>query len=277
MNLKYKEFDQYKKEVEEIKAKNLDPDVNAKLVNNKDLLKELDKEIEELEATKNKLTKYLHNNNEALKEYEDDRLPTDLEELIKENKILKKKTQEERRREEERMHKEIMGSLKPRREEDLVEHPSTNLKILKNERIEEADILNSTIYKAVEALKLKKKEIETKEERERVEKTKRREELFAGNEELISRMKALETEKVKLRQELNKYESMALEIESSKKRDKDSKVKSHQSQEIQTDSKESLLVLRRDYSGIVGKNRFDDRINVLGNNFSTKISRVIVY
>lgn len=35
--------------------------------------------------------------------------------------------------------------------------------------------------------------------------------------------------------------------------------------------------MRRDYAGIVGKNRFDDRINVLNKNFNTKIFKVIVY
>ena len=41
--------------------------------------------------------------------------------------------------------------------EYIEQYPSTNLKVLKNQKIEQADILNSTIYKAVEALKQKKK------------------------------------------------------------------------------------------------------------------------
>ena len=51
-------------------------------------------------------------------------------------------------------------TLKARKadDKDYIEHyPSTNLKTLKNQKIEQSDILNSTIYKAVEALKLKKK------------------------------------------------------------------------------------------------------------------------
>ena len=84
-------------------------------------------------------------------------------------------------------------------------------------------------------------------------------------------------EKVKLKQEINKYETLSLEIQSSKKKDRDVRKKEGLHQETQTESKEHLLVLRRDYAGVIGRNRFDDRLRVLEGNFNTKINKVIVY
>jgi hypothetical protein len=76
-------------------------------------------------------------------------------------------------------------------------------------------------------------------------------------------------------QEYNKYEALLNDLEVSRKRVK--VPVSLKNAEAQTNQTSHLFKLRRDYAGILGKNRFDDRTAVLSERFNTKIYKVIVF
>jgi len=74
-------------------------------------------------------------------------------------------------------------------------------------------------------------------------------------------------------QECNKYEAFLSSKESQSKRVKEPPKHA----ESQTEQIAHLLRLRRDYAGVLGKNRFDDRTAVLLDRFNTKIFKVVAY
>lgn len=86
----------------------------------------------------------------------------------------------------------------------------------------------------------------------------------------MNRLKKLEVDRVKLIQEYNKYENYAQGWK---------KIKLTSEAETQTDSvgNTNLYRLRRDYAGIIGKNRFDDRTNVLLSNFNCRVHKMTVF
>lgn len=150
-----------------------------------------------------------------------------------------------------------------------------SLRTLKTlELSDRSEILSTTLAKEVRQLKARKNELIDQEETRKNELTRKRSTLFESNQQLWTKAKKLDAEKVMLLQEYNKYETFLSSIEAQGKRTIREPMRHA---ETQTDETAHLLQLRRDYAGVLGKNRFDDRTSVLLDRFNTKVLKAVGY